>query len=219
MMMILMIDVEAGKEDLFNRIHDKLSKMKSSIQSDDVKMLYLATCFTHSDISLMIDVNNPDVLPSTIINPLLKMDGVWDIQIIPLLDPQFFKIPSYIEKNNYEHFTITLDVKSENTETVFNYLREFAATEEAAISFLSYSFYSFDNDIIISLLARDIRDAGKFVKEKIRTIDGVIDTFLWQVDKWRFVVSHFEWLNYINFHRLDDLLESELLDDTYICAC
>jgi DNA-binding Lrp family transcriptional regulator len=221
-----MIDVEAGKEDLFERLNKKLKEVKSTRIYKDIKILYFARCYTHSDISLLVDAKNPNLLPKFITELLLKMDGAWDIQIIPLLDPTFFNIPKYIKDGNYQHFTITLDVKSGKTESVFSYLKEFAATDEAAISFLAYSFYSYDNDIILSLLARDIAQAGKFLSEKIRTIDGVIDSFLWQIEKWQFVISDKDWLEYINYFRMADFDNQELwegshkvLIESYLCAC
>ena len=218
-MTILMIDVEAGKEDLFERINVALNDVKSSNKYGKIEILYYARCFTHSDISIMIDVKDTEVLPTFITEVILKMDGVFDIQAIPLFNPNFFKLPSYINKDNYQHFTITLDVLSNKTESVFKYLQEFAATEEAAITFLAYTFYSYENDIILSLLAPNIREAGKFVNEKIRPIDGVIDSLLWQIEKSHFITSHEEWVKYINYFRMEELVGDELWDESYLCAC
>lgn len=218
-MTILMIDVEAGKEDLFERLVTKLDSMKSSNVHEKIEILYLARCFTHSDISLMIDAKDPEALPAFITDVILKMDGVYDLQTIPLFNPNFFKLPSYVNKVDFKHFTVTLDVLSNKTEDVFKYLRDFAATEEAAISFLAYSFYSYDNDIIISLLAPSIEEAGKFVNEKIRSIDGVIDSFLWQIEKSKLIISQANWLEYINYFRMEDIVSEEFWDESYICAC
>jgi hypothetical protein len=167
----------------------------------------------------MVDVKDPEALPAFLTEFILKTDGVYDLQTIPLFTPNFFKIPKYVNQEEYKHFTVTLDVKSDKTESVFKYLREFAATEKAAISFLAYTFYSYDNDIIISLLAPDIEHAGKFVNEKIRPIDGVIDTLLWQIEKWEFIISHEKWLEYLNYFRMEDFGDLEALDDMFICAC
>ena len=53
MMTILMIDVEAGKEELFERLGAKLNEVKTQGKYDQIKILYQARCFTHSDISIM----------------------------------------------------------------------------------------------------------------------------------------------------------------------
>ena len=219
MMTIAMIDVEAGKEELFERLYAKLKELHTSGKYDKIKILYLARCYTHADISLMIDVIDPEKLPEFVTKELLAMDGVYDLLTINLLNPHFFKIPKYVDSTKFKHFTVTLDIKSNKTESVFNYLREFAATEEAAISFMAYSFYTFDNDIILSLLAPDLEHAGEFVNEKLRTIDGVIDTLLWQIEKSQFIVTHDEWLEYINYFRMEDLVSEELWDESYLCAC
>ncbi len=219
MMTILMIDVEAGKEDLFERLHPKLNELKLSKQLNEIQVLYLARCYTHEDISIMIDVKDPEALPEFVIDNILEMDGVWDLRTIHLFNPNFFKLPNIIEKGNYERFTVTLDVRSDKTKSVFSYLQKFAATEEAAISFLAYTFYSYDNDIILTLLAKDIVNAGKFVEEKIRPIDGVIDTVIWQTKKWEFIISKPEWLHYVNYYRKENLSDDEFWDDSYICAC
>jgi DNA-binding Lrp family transcriptional regulator len=219
MMTILMIDVEAGKEDLFEQLHPKLNEIKLSKKLDDIQVLYLARCYTHEDISVMIDVKDSEKLPEFIIDNILGLDGVWDLRTIHLFNPNFFRIPNIIEKGDYERFTVTLDVRSDKTKSVFNYLQKFAATQEAAISFLAYTFYSYDNDIILTLLAKDIVQAGKFVEEKIRPIDGVIDTVIWQTKKWDFIISKPEWLSYVNYHRKENFDEDEFWDDSYICAC
>jgi DNA-binding Lrp family transcriptional regulator len=214
-----MIDVEAGKEDLFERLNTKLEELRASKKYDKIKILYMARCYTHSDISLMIDVQDPETLPAFITDELLKIDGVWDLQTIHLFNPNFFKIPKHVDHANFKPFTVTLDVKSDKTDSVFKYLQEFAATEEAAISFLAYTFYAYDNDIILTLLAPGVEQAGKFVNEKIRTIDGVIDSLLWQIEKWHIVIPHIEWLQYINYFRMEDIVSEELWDESYICAC
>lgn len=218
-MTILMIDVEAGKEDLFERLHPKLNELKLTRQLGQIQVLYLARCYTHEDISVMIDVKDSEVLPEFIIDNLLEMDGVWDLRTIHLYNPNFFRIPNKIEKGDFERFTVTLDIRSDKTKSVFEYLQKFAATDDAAISFLAYTFYSYDNDVILTLLAKDIAHAGKFVEEKIRPIEGVLDTVIWQTKKWEFLVSRPEWLNYINYYRQEKLDEDEFWDDSYICAC
>ena len=70
-----------------------------------------------------------------------------------------------------------LDVKPTKTEEIFKYIRKIAATEDYAITFLAYTFSSYESDIIFTLLSPDVEHAGKFIREKIRTIDGVIDSF------------------------------------------
>jgi len=226
MMTILMIDVEAGKEDLFESLHKKLKELRENQTYKGIDVLYLARCFTHSDISLMIDLADPEILPEFITQEILKMEGAWDIQTIHLLNPHFFKLPPNMNYKTYGHFTITLDVRSDRTDEVFKEIRNLAASDEAAISFLAYSFHSYDNDIILSLLAPDIQSAGKFVDDKIRTVNGVIDTFLWQISKWKFVISEKDWFKYINYSRLADDVDLEHWDDAYndlaasfICAC
>jgi DNA-binding Lrp family transcriptional regulator len=226
MMTVIMIDVEAGQENLFEKMYSKLVGLRDSELKDKIEILYQASCYTHSDISLMVDVKDPEALPSFMLDVLLTMEGVWDIQIIPLLNPKFFIIPDYITKEEYKHFTITLDVKSYQTKAVYEYLNNFAKSNEIPITFLAYTFYSYDNDIIFSLLAPSIEDAGKFVLEKIRPIDGVVDSYLWQTQKWEFIIPNDEWLNFINSKRLDDPIDAETwnkqykdLRDSYICCC
>ena len=226
MMTILMIDVEAGKEDLFERLTARLRELSDSEVSEKIQFLYMAKCYTHSDISLMVEVKDPEALPSFITNILLQLDGVWDIQLIPLLNPKFFDLPPFIIEGDLDHFTVTLDVKSTRTRAVYNTLTEMAASADNAISFLAYSFYSYENDIILTFLAPDMAEAGKFVQEKLRSMDGVIDTFLWQVDKWDFIINPDEMLKYINTIRADDPINDkewkdqyEKLMNAFICAC
>jgi hypothetical protein len=167
----------------------------------------------------MVDIKDQSAFTKFITNNILTLDGVFDMRTIHLFDPNFFKVPTGVDTKTSRHFTITIDVRSDKTEEVFNYIREFAATDEAAITFLAYSFFSYENDIILTLLAPDIESAGNFLKEKIRPIDGVIDTVLWQIETWKLIISHQEFLNYINYHRIEEMISDELFDDSYICAC
>jgi DNA-binding Lrp family transcriptional regulator len=219
MMTIMMIDVEAGKEDLFERLHDKYFELKDWPLFKQVKLLYIDRCYTHSDINMMFDVTDFTAIPRVFTEFLMGMDGLWDMQIIQLFSPKFFKLPKYVDLEKWGRFTVTIDVKSDKTETAFKLLRDLAASDEAAISFLAYTFYSYDNDIILTLLAPDIKSAGKFVDEKIRTIDGVIDTVMWEIEKSKFAIDHKDWVKYINHYREGDLDEDEVYDDAFICGC
>ena len=222
MMTILMIDVEGGKENLLKQLFHRLQEVKKSKKHNKIEILYLSRCYTHSDISLMIDVKDPERLPDFITDVILTLDGVWDIQMIPLLNPNFFQIPKYIRKKKYNHFTITLDVRSDKTKTVFRRLQKIAATDEIAITFLAYTFYSYDSDIILTFLSPGMSQAGAFVKDKLMTIDGVIDTTLWQMETWKSVITIDEWKEYINHYlKLDpiDIALEKWEMDGYICGC
>jgi DNA-binding Lrp family transcriptional regulator len=214
-----MIDVEAGKEELFKRILEKYDEMRNDYLFKKNKMLYLSRCYTHSDINMMFDVKDYEELPRVFNEFLLGMDGVWDMQIIQLFNPNFFKIPKKVDLENWGRFTVTLDVKSNKTGEVFKTIRDLAATDEAAITFLAYTFYSYDNDIIFSLLAQDVASAGKFLDEKIRPIEGVVDTVLWELEKWKFTIPHSDWVQYINYYREGELTDTEIWDDAFICGC
>jgi DNA-binding Lrp family transcriptional regulator len=222
MMTILMIDVEGGKESLIKILYQRLKEVKTSKKFDKIQILYLARCYTHSDISLLIDVEDPEVLPEFITDILLNLEGVWDIQMIPLLNPNFFEIPNFIKKKKYKHFTITLDVKSNKTKSIFKSLQRIAAKDDIAITFLAYTFYSYESDIILTLLAPDMAQAGKFVKNKLRTIDGVIDSLLWQMETWKSIITENEWREYINQYLGKDLVDLAIDQwkmDGYVCCC
>jgi DNA-binding Lrp family transcriptional regulator len=222
MMTILMIDVEGGKESLIIKLYQQLKAVKKSKKHKEIEILYLSRCYTHSDISLMVDVRDPETLPEFITEVILPLDGVWDIQMIPLLTPNFFEVPKFIKNKKYKHFTITLDVRSDKTKSVFKKLQKIAATDEVAITFLAYTFYSYESDIILTLLSPDMSSAGKFVKKKLRTIDGVIDTLLWQMETWKSIITENDWKEYVNNYlkkdEIDMALEKWKMDD-YICCC
>jgi DNA-binding Lrp family transcriptional regulator len=222
MMTILMIDVEGGKESLIIKLYKQLKAVKKSKKHKEIEILYLSRCYTHSDISLMVDVRDPETLPEFITEVILPLDGVWDIQMIPLLTPNFFEVPKFIKNKKYKHFTITLDVRSDKTKSVFKKLQKIAATDEVAITFLAYTFYSYESDIILTLLSPDMSSAGKFVKKKLRTIDGVIDTLLWQMETWKSIITENDWKEYVNNYlkkdEIDMALEKWKMDD-YICCC
>jgi hypothetical protein len=174
----------------------------------------------------MIDVEDPESLPAFLTKFVLQLEGVYDLQAIHLFNPNFINIPPYIEEDKYEHFTVTLDVKSKKTEEVFNYLKKFAAADEVAITFIAYTFYAFDKDIIFTLLSPDIKQAGRFVNEKIRPIEGVVDSIIWQTEKWEFAIPSNEWLKYINYFRADNPISQKIWDEqyselaqSYIVAC
>ena len=221
-MTILMIDVEGGKEDLFDQIIQRLKELKDSQHFKNIQVLYLTKCYTHSDISFMVDVKDPEVLPRFITKVILPLDGVWDIKIIPLLNPNFFQIPEFFTKKDFNHFTVMLDVKPTQTEEVFKYIRKIAATEDIAITFLAYTFSSYESDIIFTLLSPDVSHAGKFIKDKIRTIDGVIDSLLWEIENWESLIADDEWIDYINFFLEKNRTEIDLERwgmDGYVCGC
>ncbi len=217
-----MIDVEGGKEDLFDQIIQRMKELKDKHFFKKIQVLYLTKCYTHSDISFMVDVKDPEVLPTFITKVILPLDGVWDIKIIPLLNPNFFQIPESFTKRDFNHFTVMLDVKPTQTEEVYKYIRKVAATEDIAITFLAYTFSSYESDIIFTLLSPDVAHAGKFIKEKVRTIDGVIDSLLWEIENWESLIADDEWIDYINFFLEKNRTEIDLERwemDGYVCGC
>lgn len=222
MMTILMIDVEGGKERLLQELHQRLKAIKKANKYKDIQVLYISRCFTHSDLSLLIDAKDPEAIPRFINQVILVMDGVWDIQIIPLLKPNFFEPPKGAKKKKLKHFTISLDVKSSRTEGVFKYLRKIAAEKDIPITFLAYTFSSYESDILFTLLAPDMATAGNFVKNKIRKINGVIDTILWQIETWKPLISDKEWRVYVNHYLNEYKIEKDVEQweiDGFICGC
>ena len=147
------------------------------------------------------------------------MSFIDDGKAMAVDNPNFFKIPKYVDLEKWGRFTVTLDVKSNKTGEIFKIVRDLAATDEAAITFLAYTFYSYENDLIFSLLAPNIAAAGKFIDEKIRTIEGIVDTELWELEKWNFTTPHEDWVKYINYYREGDLKDEEIFDDAFICGC
>ena len=55
--------------------------------------------------------------------------------------------------------------------------------------------------------------------EKIRSLDGVIDSMLSQIETWQFFVEHDEWIKYINYYRKGEIEKEDIWDDVFICAC
>jgi len=192
MMFVLMIDVEGGKEGMWNSLTDVCTETEG-----DIEPLYATRCITHGDISLIMNVKDADELPKFINTTLKPLGGLRDIWMFTMVSPRFFRLPSLIPDKVYP-FTVTIDALTQKYDDIYETLTEIKPIDNVIPTYISYTFQSFEDDIVMSMLAPDIFTVDQFVIDHIRSIDGIFDTKTYAISKSKILTPLKNWRRYIN---------------------
>jgi len=209
-----MLDVEGGKESLW----DDIVRL-SSEKEGDVEPLYATRCVTHGDISLIMDVKDPDKISDFVNDTLAPLGGLRDLWMFNMIKPRFFPIPMSLGSEAIKPFTITIDGETDQYRQMFEAISKIEPTEEIILTYLAYTFQSFDDDLVLSLLGKDIYIVDEFVIDNIRQIPGIFDSKTYAISKTKILTSFKKWRNYINkysYTRKD--IVSEDADETDLNA-
>ncbi len=97
---------------------------------------------------------------------------------IPLHLPYYFKLPED-HPSDLQRFTIFLRIDPAHYKTVHARIPNMRPPKDIIMTFFSFSFG--DDDLILSILARDEEAVRIFVHERIETIEGVLSTSISRV--------------------------------------
>jgi len=193
MMCVLMLDVEGGKESLWDDIVRLCSEKEG-----EVEPLYATRCVTHGDISLIMDVKDPDQISDFVSDTLAPLGGLRDLWMFNMINPRFFPIPLMTTSQELKPFTITIDGETEHYRAMFEAISNIQPTNDVIVTYLAYTFQSFEDDLVLSLLGKDIYTVDDFVINNIRQIDGIFDSKTYAISKTKILTSFKNWRNYIN---------------------
>jgi hypothetical protein len=167
------------KTDL-NRVWHYVENVIGKESSDVVTPLYSAQLEGMMSVGVIFDVKDPDNIAHFLTETLSDFDECHHTRTISLMKPVFFPIPKK-KPEIMKRYVIRIYTHPRNYKTIYNYLINYKYPFNLFPIYVSYSLG--DEDIVMNVAADSAETVSNFLKEKIRTMDGVDSSAFYPVVK------------------------------------
>jgi hypothetical protein len=157
------------KTDL-NKVWHYVENVIGKETSDVVTPLYSAQLEGMMSVGVIFDVKDPDNIAHFLTETLSDFDECHHTRTISLMKPVFFPIPKK-KPENIQRFIIRIYTHPRNYKTIYNYLINHKYPFNLFPIYVSYSLG--DEDLVMNVAADSSTTVSNFLKERIRTMDGV----------------------------------------------
>ena len=148
--------------------------------SDVVTPLYSAQLEGMMSVGVIFNVKDPDNIAHFLTETLSGFDECHHTRTISLMKPVFFPIPKK-KPDNMQRFVIRIYTHPKNYKNIYNYLLNYKYPFNLFPIYVSYSLG--DEDLVMNVAADSKETVSNFLKEKIRTMDGVDSSAFYPVVK------------------------------------
>lgn len=148
--------------------------------TEDVVPLYATQAEGMMNVGVIFNVKDPDNIAHFLTETLSKCEHCHHSKTISLMKPVFFHIPKK-RPENIQRFIIRIYTHPKNYKTIYNYLIDYKYPFNLFPIYVSYSLG--DEDIVMNVGADSSQTVNNFLKEKIRTMDGVDSASFYPVVK------------------------------------
>lgn len=166
---MLMIIRLYPKTDL-NKIWEYIENEMSDKGKYSITPLYATMTEGMMDVGLIFDVNEPNELSEFLTEEIGKCDEVYNTKTITLMKPIFFPIPKRKPESIYRYL-IRIYAHPRYYKKIYDYLLDFNYPFNLFPIYISYSLG--EEDIIMNIGADSPETVKKFVREHIRSQEGV----------------------------------------------
>ncbi|UCH72208.1 MAG: hypothetical protein JSW62_01295 [Thermoplasmatales archaeon] len=167
------------KTDL-NRIWNYVENVIAKESSEYVTPLYATQAEGMMNVGVIFDVKDPDNIAHFLTETLSNIDECHHSKTISLMKPTFFSIPKK-KPENIKRFVIRIYTHPKNYKKIYNYLVNYTYPFNLFPIYVSYSLG--DEDIVMNVAADSAETVNNFLREKIRTMDGVDSSSFYPVVK------------------------------------
>ena len=155
-----------------NSLEKLLESEKRNLYWDDITPLYAIRQEGKKYLSIVLDVRNVDAIQKVFLKNLETMTSVRKSKTIPIMNPVYFPLPEGHD-TELSRFLLFLRVEPGHYDSVYTkLLSNMKYPDGIFLNYLSYSFG--DDDLILSVLAKDRENALKFAEDTIGQMDGVL---------------------------------------------
>jgi DNA-binding Lrp family transcriptional regulator len=147
--------------------------IENEIKDDSSKSytpLYASQSEGMMNVGVIIDVKKPNDIANFLTDDIVKCDEIHYTKTVPLLKPVFFRIPKR-KPEMIQRYLIRIFAHPLYYKKVYNHLINYKYPFNIFPIYVSYSLGG--EDIIMSLAADSKESVKKFLREQIRTLDGV----------------------------------------------
>lgn len=167
------------KTDL-NRVWNYVENVIAKESSEKVTPLYATQAEGMMNVGVIFDVKDPNNIAHFLTETLSSFDECHHTKTISLMKPVFFPIPKK-KPENIKRFIIRIFTHPKNYKTIYNYLINYKYPFNLFPIYVSYSLG--DEDLVMNIAADSSETVNNFLKEKIRTMDGVDSSTFYPVVK------------------------------------
>jgi hypothetical protein len=176
MMMIVRMYPKTNLEKVWHYVENVIGKESSDV----VTPLYSAQLEGMMSVGVIFDVKDPDNIAHFLTETLSGFDECHHTRTISLMKPVFFPIPKK-KPENIQRFVIRIYTHPKNYKGIYNYLVNYNYPFNMFPIYVSYSLG--DEDIVMNVAADHAETVNNFLKEHIRTLDGVDSSTFYPVVK------------------------------------
>ena len=167
------------KSDL-NKVWHYVENVIAKESSDVVTPLYSAQLEGMMSVGVIFDVKDPDNISHFLTETLSDFDECHHTRTISLMKPVFFPIPKK-KPENIQRYIIRIYTHPKNYRIIYNYLINYKYPFNMFPIYVSYSLG--DEDIVMNIAADSSQTVNNFLREKIRTMEGVDSSSVYPVVK------------------------------------
>jgi len=167
------------KTDL-NKVWNYVENVIAKESSDVVTPLYSAQLEGMMSVGVIFDVKDPDNIAHFLTETLSDFDECHHTRTISLMKPVFFPIPKN-KPQNMQRYIIRIYTHPKNYKKIYNYLINYKFPFNLFPIYVSYSLG--DEDIVLNVAADSSKTVNHFLREKIRTMEGVDSSNVYPVVK------------------------------------
>ncbi|MCK5636924.1 MAG: hypothetical protein KAH91_05820 [Thermoplasmatales archaeon] len=176
MMMIVRMFPKTNLDRVWHYVENVIAKETSDV----VTPLYSAQLEGMMSVGVIFNVKDPDNIAHFLTETLSGFDECHHTRTISLMKPVFFPIPKK-KPDNMQRFVIRIYTHPKNYKNIYNYLLNYKYPFNMFPIYVSYSLG--DEDLVMNVAADSKETVSNFLKEKIRTMDGVDSSAFYPVVK------------------------------------
>jgi hypothetical protein len=163
-----------------NKIWNYVENVIPKEATKEVTPLYATQTEGMMEVGVIFDVKNLDSIAHFLTETLSKCEECHHSKTISLMKPVFFPIPKE-KPENVQRYIIRIYTHPKNYKMIYNYLINYKYPFNLFPVYISYSLG--DEDIVMNVAADSSATVNNFLKEKIRTMDGVDSSSFYPVVK------------------------------------
>jgi len=176
MMIIARLYPKMDLNKVWNYVENEIAKESTDL----VTPLYATQTEGMMSVGVIFDVKDLDNIAHFLTENVAKCDDVHHTKTISLMKPVFFPIPKE-KPDNIQRYVIRIYTHPKNYGEIYNYLIDYNYPFNLFPIYVSYSLG--DEDIIMNVAADSDVTVNNFLREKIRTMDGVDSSSFYPVVK------------------------------------
>ena len=176
MMVIVRLYPKMDLNNVWNYVENEIAKEAT----EAVTPLYATQTEGMMDVGIIFDVKDVDSMAHFLTENVGKCKYVHHTKTVSLMKPVFFPIPKR-KPENIQRYVVRIYTHPRNYKDIYNYLINYKYPFNIFTIYISYSLG--DEDIVANVAADSSATVNNFLKEKIRTIDGVDSSAFYPVVK------------------------------------